>query len=1235
MNCVGDPHADLPTLRLNASALSNPDAFHLDLFSDSVSPLIRTLIDSGSSHNFLDSDFVSKHSVATTAIPPRRLTLFDGSPASSITHSASISVQFPSGELNDLDFFVTPLDSGVNAVLGYSWLYDYNPLIDWKARTLKFRTAPIPRPPSDTSSTGRSASIPSISADPPLSAASAPPSISLINAVAFARACKLKGSTSFTLQLRPDGVSGRAAHFSASPHDLKGVPAEYHDFADVFSETKADTLPEHRPYDLKIETEEGTTPPFGPIYSLSAVEAEALRTYLDDNVRSGFIRPSTSPAGAPILFVKKKDGSLRLCVDYRGLNKITRKDRYPLPLISDLLDAPGKARIYTKIDLRHAYNLVRVAAGDEWKTAFRTRYGSFECLVMPFGLSNAPAAFQRFVNDVFSDLLDVCVVVYLDDILIYSNNTADHRKHVKEVLRRLRKAGLYARADKCEFERDTVEYLGYILSAEGLTMSADKVKSIIDWPEPKRVKDIQSFLGFANFYRRFIHNYSEITVPLTRLTRKGIPWVLTDAARAAFRNLKNAFTSAPVLTHWIPDRQITIETDASDYAIAAILSITGEDGEIHPVAFHSRTLTGAELNYDTHDKELLAIFAAFRTWRHYLEGAPLPIDVVTDHKNLEYFATSKILTRRQARWSEYLSAFNMVVRFRPGRLGAKPDAMTRHLGVYPKEGDSDYAAVNPHNFRPVFSQTQLSASLRATYLAYPVLRASQLVDESTLYSDILAHISAPQLHNPELSAAFRLSSDPTSSRWTLDESGLLRLHDRVYVPDADDFRLRVLRLKHDHLLAGHQGQNRTAALILREFSWPGLRLFVRDYVRSCTTCKRNKSPRHLPYGTLKQLPIPDRPWHSISMDFIEQLPHSSAYTAILVIIDRLTKQAIFIPCDDKITAYGLAKLFLMHVFAKHGVPAHITSDRGSEFVSHFFRSLGELLNIRLHFTSGYHPEGDGQTERANQTLEQYIRIYCTYQQDNWADLLPLAEFAYNNAPNATTGISPFFANKGYNPSVTIHPERDITSNRAREFAVDLDELHAHLRENIAIAQKRYQIQADKSRIPAPEFQIGERAFVKAEHIRTTRPTRKFSERYLGPFEIIARPGSHSYTLRLSKDLRGIHPVFHVSQLEPHFPDNIPHRTQTPPGPVELDDDSDDEHYEVAEILDSKYDKRHAIQLRYRIRWMGYEGTDEEFEWISATDIHADELVSDYHARYSDRAGPAHIAPRGWTSKRKH
>ena len=1222
MGCV-DPDRAVTEVRLNASAPFEPDALFLSVTTSLLSAFIifKALVDSGSTHCFVDPRFIAKNNLITYPVTPIRLKLFDGTSNQTITQAIDIPLQISPGQVTPFTFYVTPLDSSCSIVLGYNWLTRYNPLIDWVLSSIIFPTTDKENPVSDSRPSMRATvsdemepqtisdnSDSDTREDNPTPTATPKVDISLVDAVAYLRTCELPGTQQFTLNLKD--FSARASSTSQStPVDLSSIPEEYHEFADVFDRAKAHTLAPHRPYDLKINIDEDSTPPLGHMYSLSQTELVALREFIDDHLATGFIRPSRSPYGAPVLFAKKKDGGLRLCVDFRGLNKITKKDRYPLPLITDLLDSSGKARIYTKIDLQHAYHLVRIAEGDEWKTAFRTRYGSFEWQVMPFGLTNSPAAFQRFMNDIFADMLDVCVIVYLDDILIYSDNMETHQEHVREVLRRLRQNGLFAGAHKCTFHADTVEYLGYILSPMGLSMDPAKVQTIQDWPEPRKVKDVQSFLGFANFYRRFIHEYSDIVIPLTRLTRKDLKWNFTAACREAFEKLKTAFLSAPVLTHWIPDTQMTVETDASDYAIAAILSITLSDGEIHPVAFHSRTLTAPELNYDTHDKELLAIFEAFQKWRHYLEGSGTPVDVVTDHKNLEYFATTKLLTRRQARWSEFLSQFHMIIRFRPGRLGTKPDALTRRWDVYPKEGDSDYAKVNPQNLRPVFTQEQLASSLRATYYSGPILRAVGIMDIGQLHKDILS---------AQRSDTY-ISEHNSEPRWSTDEQGLVRYDDRIWVPDSEDLRLRVLLYHHDHPISGHFGQNKTLELIRRGYTWPSVRSFVKDYCKSCTACARSKASRHRPYGKLRQLPIPEKPWNSISMDFIEQLPSSEGFTAILVIVDRLSKQSIFIPTHDTITSMQLAQLFVLHVFSKHGVPSHVTSDRGTEFVSHFFRSLGKALDMRLHFTSGYHPEGDGQTERTNQTLEQYLRIYCNYQQDNWKELLPLAEFAYNNAPSATTGISPFFANKGYHPNITVHPERDLSSARAKEFAVDLDELHQELRSQIAEAQKRYQGPADARRAPAPDFKVGDKVFVKAAHFRTTRPSKKLSEKNLGPFEIIAQVGPASFTLRLPDQLRAVHPVFHVSQLESATPNTIPNRVQPPPPPIEVDGDIE---YEVSEILDSKIDKRHKCQLLYLVRWTGYEGTDQETDWLPATELeHAPELVRDFHKSYPTKPRP--------------
>ena len=346
------------------------------------------------------------------------------------------------------------------------------------------------------------------------------PNITIIGVVAFLHASKLPGFHNFELYLHFSDVQANSAKLAEAP-DLSNIPSKYYKFADVFSKTKAETLPPHRSYNLKINLEEGAQPPVGPIYSLLASEQEDLKKFIDENLNIGFIQPTSSPYSTLVLFVKKKDGLLCLCVDFCGLNHISEKNHYLLLLISNLLDLPHKAWVYSKIDLCHAYHLVCITNGDEWKTAFRIRFGSFEWSVMPFGLTNAPATFHRFMNNIFSDFLDICIAIYLDDILIYSNNMSKHYWYVKEVLKCLCKAGLYAKAEKCEFHSESVEYLGYILSPSGLTMSDDKIQ---DWLEHKKVKDIQFFLGFTNFYHWFIFNYSNIVIPLTCLTRKDIPW---------------------------------------------------------------------------------------------------------------------------------------------------------------------------------------------------------------------------------------------------------------------------------------------------------------------------------------------------------------------------------------------------------------------------------------------------------------------------------------------------------------------------------------------------------------------------------------------------------------------------------------------------------------------------------------------------------------------------------------
>ncbi|CCO34728.1 Retrotransposable element Tf2 155 kDa protein type 1 [Rhizoctonia solani AG-1 IB] len=437
----------------------------------------------------------------------------------------------------------------------------------------------------------------------------------------------------------PIYITHIAQEEEADNEPLKNIPEQYHPFAKVFGEEEFNKLPPHRAYDIEIElTEEG--PLNSPLYSMTDAESVTLKQWLEDELKAGKIRPSKSPISSPVMFVPKKDGSRRLVVDYRKLNARSKKNVYPLPRPDDLMSKLRGAKIFTKLDLRWGYNNVRVKEGDEWKTAFRTKYGLFETLVMPFGLAGAPGAFQAMMNEVFQDLLDVTVIIYLDDILIFSQNSADHKNHVKEVLQRLQDMQLFCKGSKCEFHRTTVEYLGIVVLDKGFSLDKLKIQAVQEWPTPTTVKQVQLFLGFANFVCCFVANFSQIARPLHNLVKKEVKWQWTDKEEGAFRELQKAIVNAPVIVHADPSKPYFLETDASGAALGSVLSQRQEDGRLHPIGYLSESFKGAEQNYDTHNKELLAIIRSFEHWRIYLEGTILPITVFTDHCNLEYWKES-------------------------------------------------------------------------------------------------------------------------------------------------------------------------------------------------------------------------------------------------------------------------------------------------------------------------------------------------------------------------------------------------------------------------------------------------------------------------------------------------------------------------------------------------------------------------------------------------------------------
>ena len=427
-----------------------------------------------------------------------------------------------------------------------------------------------------------------------------------------------------------------------------------------------------------------------------------------------------------MFFVKKKNGDLRLCTDYRALNKITIKDRNPLPLISDLLRSLSTGKIFSVLDLRGAYELLRIKEGHESKSAFLTKYGQFEFLIMPFGLSNAPAQFQKMMDSLFRDKQNF-VVVYLDDIVIYSDNASDHKQHLREVLQILQENNLFCKQDKCHFFQSEISYLGYLVSANGIRMDPSKVASISEWPAPTSTLEIQMFLGFANFYLRFIPQFAEILTPLTSLLKKNSIFLWSSETESAFQTIKSAFLNKTILAHPQDEKPYILECDSSQFAIAGILSQYDSNSVLRPVSFYSRKMTPAELSYEIYDMELLAVHECFVHWRHFLQGSRHQISVLTDHNNLKYFRDARKLTPRQARWSLFFNEFDFLLTHRPGKRHGKPDAISRRPDYKSSVPPSPLLRMlHDRHFATITSNINLKAHINALFsstghVTYPVL----------------------------------------------------------------------------------------------------------------------------------------------------------------------------------------------------------------------------------------------------------------------------------------------------------------------------------------------------------------------------------------------------------------------------------------------------------------------------------------------------------------------------------
>ena len=895
----------------------------------------------------------------------------------------------------------------------------------------------------------------------------------------------------------------------------------------------------------------------------------------------GRIQTSSSPYGAQVLFARKKDGTLRMCLDYRQLNQTTIKDRTPLPNIEEMRGHLGKARFFSKMDLRDGYYNILVHPDDRAKTAFRTRFGHFEFTVMPFGLTNAPATFMKMMNRIFADVYDQFVIIYLDDILVFSNTMDDHISHLNTVLTRLRDHTLFAKLSKCSFLADSVDFCGFEVSAKGLQIHPNRITAITSTKPPRNPTEVLAFLGSANFFRDFIPDFSKITQPLTDLLKKGVAWSWTTTEQEAFVTLLTAFTSAPILHHFDSALPTVVTTDASQFAIGGWLGQTHPDNILYPCAYWSRKLSSAERNYPVHERELLALVEFTKRFRHFVAGNPFTARL--DHRSIEHIFTQPHLSGRQIRWLNHLQELQPQIEYLPGKTNTLADWLSR-MPQHQQLCDHCHHLIAP---------TPQSVSAITVFDDHLIqrIRTAILTDPfaTTLPAFIKDPKSAPKNIRRQL---HRWTQDPARpGLWLWDKS-------KVYVPADDDLRLELLELFHNPLPAGHQGCHRSLLKLNPLFHWPTIESDFKKFVSSCDLCQRTQPRTQAPPGFLHPLPIPNNRFEDLGIDFLS-LPSvgPNGYDCVMGIVCRLTKLTRLIPCKSTIDGPTAAQLFLDNwIFTGRSLPKSLTSDRDTLFHSTFFQQICKSLGIKQQFATARHQQTDGQIERTFSTLQNVLKKFTNYHSTAWITQLPSIEFALNNSVNASTGYTPFFLAFGMEPILIPIPTLP-TEAPAMDLLTSMNDNLKAAQTNITKAQEQQKAAYDQHHTAPPQYIPGDWVLLQRDGITwppdKDRPAKLLAP-WLGPFRVASLDPALPLNVTLSLPYPlNIHTSFHVSKVKPYIhPNRFFPREDTPtqPGPEAGTPDE----YEVETILDCRKDGRRCLPL-FLVRWKGYGPTHDTWE----------------------------------------
>ena len=1040
---------------------------------------------------------------------------------------------------------------------------------------------------------------------------------------------------------RPGRTARRLQSMAIGPAHQRVMSALAHKYADVFASKLPPRVVNQEALTHSFEMKDGASPTRDGERRRSPEELRLIREMVAECEATGLIEDSTSEWCSQLIMVIKKDqygvptGKPRFAVDYRKPNALMKKDAHPLPLPEAMFAQLKGATVFSKLDLTKGFYQIGLDPKCREYLAFSTPDGLKQWKVMPFGIANAPAAFQREMQRVLKERLDVSVMVYIDDILIFSRDAEEHAEHVEWVLSQLRLNGYYANPDKCEFFQAKVNFLGHVISEGGVAVQQHKVESIAKWPRPQSVSDVRKFLGLTGYYRRFVAGHSRISAPLSDLTCKDTPFVWGEKEEAAFEQLKTALASAPLLVTPDNAKPYVLHTDASGYAIGASLSQMTERG-LQPVAFLSKKMNAAQRNYSVHEWELLAVIEALKAWRCYLYGSATPIDIFTDHHSLQWINTQPNLSARQCRWVEQLQDYSFKIQHLSGEKNVVADALSRRSDYEAAHAEETAIRLRAGETEAVRPRLRLEVGNIATDSATGLTTSTSALLAPSLMADIRkAALTDTAYYVPLVAQAEHLGL-------TVKNGLVYSPAELLYVPQDETLRTTLMREIHDAPTGGHLGREKTYRRLTSQVYWRGVYRDVSDYVRSCVSCAQNKASHLTAADVLHPLPIPARRWETISLDFVGPLPKTpSGHDFLLNVVDKFSKAVHLIACTKEVTAAEVAQLVYDQVVRLHGFPEAIISDRDTRFTSHFWRALWKLSGTQLAMSSSYHPQTDGQTENVNRVVQDILRSYVKNDRKDWDRHLTAVEIAINSSRHASTGYTPHFLNHNQEMRLPfgIALKETMESVQVPAAVTAMTDMAANdetARTRMAEAQAQQEKAANRHR-RAEDYEVGEQVMLNTKHL--TGYKHKLACRFIGPFEVVAT-STGTVTLDLPADMR-IHDVVNVDRVKRYTPSvgEWTGRTQHHrPLPVRLAEDGTGE-YEVEAILGKKEamedpptssaerdgGKRKKVRVvRYLVLWKGYSMDDCSWERDENV-AGAANLVLDYERRLqAENSGKASV-----------